>query len=73
MEDSPEFVLVMVLMCSPLFIYGTIQIIESREEYFKSKLIKDFEKDTQVEYYVCILIELIKKRSKLWIGYFKSL
>lgn len=63
-ESTDASIIVIFFLCCPVIIYGVNQIIKQRHNQFKILHIKDFIKDTDVEIYVTVLIDLIKKRSK---------
>ena len=64
-ESKDASISVIFFLCCPMIIYGVNQIIRQRHNQYKILHIKDFAKDTDVEIYLTIIIDLIKKRSNL--------
>lgn len=64
-ESKDASISVIFFLCCPGIVYGVNQIIKQRHNQYKILHIKDFAKDTDVEIYLHVIIDLIKKRSKL--------
>jgi len=63
-ESKDASISVTFILCAPMIIYGVNHMIKQRAHTFKIMHIKDFGKDTDVEMYLHVIIDLIKKRSK---------
>lgn len=64
-ESKDASISVIFFLCCPIIIYGVNHIIKQRHSQFKIMHIKDFTKDTDVEIYIHVVMELIKRRSKM--------
>lgn len=63
-ESKDASISVIFFLCCPIVVYGVNHVIKQRAQLFKIMHIKDFTKDLDVEMYLHVIIDLIKKRSK---------
>jgi len=63
-ESDDASISVTFFLCCPLIVFGVNHVINQRIFQIKTKQIKSFDKDTEAEMYIYMVIDLIQKKKK---------